>query len=1226
MLTRLRVALPALLLATTFTSLAFETTSERFTFEDAGQPRVFAPLSDQIAIRDTSGRTRLQARAVPPSAGESSELILSELIEGSPSPRLRYVRPELIVRADSASAARSAATALGLTYIRSLGQDRHLLSASGSAAALAAITPLSTQPGIRAAHPSLARQQSKRLVPNDPFFTSQWHLRNTGQSGGTTGIDVNVVNTWDTYRGSGIRLAIIDDGLQTAHPDLSANVDTTNDHDWNDTTPDDPNPVLTADFHGTACAGVAAARGSNGVGVSGAAPLATLVGLRLIGDVTSDTQEADAIAWKNDLIAIKSNSWGPNDDGLTLEAPGPLTRAALATAASTGRGGLGTIILWAGGNGGDVGDNSNYDGYANDIHTIAVAALTQTGAQSYYGEPGANLVISAPSNGGTDPGITTVDLTDSKNEAGYNYTGLAGNLTDRAYTNDFGGTSSATPLAAGVVALLLESRPTLGWRDVQEVLMKSATKVSPTDADWVTNAGGFAFNHKFGAGLINAAAAISLAQTWTNLPVATSQSLPRTALAQSIPDNSATGTSVTFDLSNNANLRAEHVTVTVNISHLSRGHLAITLTSPQGTVSRLAEKHADTGDNFSNWTFMTVRNWGESTQGVWTLKVADLTSGTTGTISSATLTVHGTPAASVNRRPTVTSASLDPAAELYAEDTQSLANVSVSDPESDAFTLAYQWQLSSDTLSFTDISGATSPTLPADPARAGKILRCRITPSDTSGSGAAFFTAARPLNRRPSVVAVTGTAYSYDSELYVASRSATFTRPALVNEFSQGNGGSKEWIEILFLTLTDARGWTLADRTTNPAVTFSQSTLWSAIPAGTLLVIYNGADRDTVLPADKTSLTSTRTLVIASSNTTYFTGNWPSLSNSNADFAALRTATGTLIDGVSINIDATHTPALGTLGANTSAAYQADTDAGADLIDNWLKPAAGTATPAAGNGTLNTAFVANLVAGAFNQPATFRFGTTSQTPAGLSLDPTTGLLSGTLTAAPGVYAIILERTNGIATVAQTIRLLVTAADGSATIPAGTSWAPNIDTTLPAGLTIAGTLDTAGHALTVTGAVTLTGGTVLNAAPGSITYGGLTGGTLPGTTFTASSSFSAWIATYPGLTGTNALPSADPDADGQANLVEYALGTDPALTSSFAALTPAVVNGHLRLTVPRRALPNLLYDVKASTDLATWSSIWTSTGSENTSATVIVEDPLAVPAGGRRFLRLEVSAP
>ncbi len=141
---------------------------------------------------------------------------------------------------------------------------------------------------------------------------------------------MNITSVWDTRKGTGIRIGIVDDGLQTTHPDLLTNVDTANDHDWNDGTPDDPNPVVTADFHGSSCAGVAAGRGNNSVGISGAAPEATLVGLRLIGAATTDTQESEAEGWKNDIIQVKTNSWGPNDDGKTLEGPGPITTAALA--------------------------------------------------------------------------------------------------------------------------------------------------------------------------------------------------------------------------------------------------------------------------------------------------------------------------------------------------------------------------------------------------------------------------------------------------------------------------------------------------------------------------------------------------------------------------------------------------------------------------------------------------------------------------------------------------------------------------------------------------------------------------------------------------------------------------------------------------------------------------------------------------------------------------------
>ncbi|MEO0055777.1 MAG: hypothetical protein RLZZ50_1724 [Verrucomicrobiota bacterium] len=1209
---------------------------------DAGQSRAFAPVRDRVAIRGANGRVRhqslplaanfadvaRQARALRPAAGENVELILVESGTSPDDPRrVRYVRHEVVIEADSPEAARAAAGAAGLVYLRpSVVAGFHLLAAPGSAEALESLPVLAARADIRRALPSLARQQAKRLVPNDTYFTGQWHLRNTGQSSGLAGTDINVVNVWDTYRGTGQRIAIVDDGLQTAHPDLAANLDTVNDHDWNDATVDDPNPDLTVDDHGTACAGVAAARGNNGSGVSGAAPEATLVGLRLIGAATTDSQEAEAVAWKSDLIQIKSNSWGPNDDGLTLEAPGPLTAAAFANAAATGRGGLGTIFVWAGGNGGDVGDNSNYDGYANSIYTIAVGAVTNTGAQSYYSEPGANLVVCAPSSGGVDPGITTTDLTGS---SGYNYTGAVGNLADLAYTNDFGGTSSATPLVSGVVALLLQSKPTLGWRDVQEILMRSATQVSPADADWSTNAAGMRFNHKFGAGMVNTSAAITLAQTWTNLPAASSQTLARSSLAQSIPDNNATGTAVTFDLSNNANLRAEHVTVTVNITHASRGHLAVTLTSPQGTVSRLAEKHADTGDNYASWTFMTVRNWGEYTQGVWTLRVSDLTSGTTGTLASATLTVHGTSAASLNRRPAVTAASLG-SAELFAENSLPVSGLVAADPDGDTFTLAYQWQSSADNITFADISGATAATLPADATRAGLHVRCSVTPSDSGGAGTAFTTESRFLNRRPPLVVATGSAYAYDSELPLNNRSGSFSRSAIINEFSQGNGGSKEWVEILFLQNTDARGWTFSDASASTPLTFTQNALWANIPAGTLLVIYNGTDRDTALPADKTTLTGPGSLVIAHNNTSFFSSLWPALGNSGGDRLVLSAADASLIDGVSYGTDTAHTPKLAVVGGGQSASFRGDTDAGAELAANWsvLSAASGIATPALGNGTVNATFISNLRSGYFDQLALFRLGASSQTPAGLAIDPATGVLSGTLTALPGVYAIVIERSNGSEVVTQTVRLLVTAADGSATIPAGVTWSPNTATTLPGSLTVYGTLDTAGNALVVPGALVLSGGSAVNTAPGSIRYGSLSGGTLPGDAASlAPAGFAEWIAGYPSLTGPAALRSADPDGDGQTNFAEHAFDTDPAdAASHFTGPSVGRSGARLTFTFPRGARPALRYSVQSSPDLSTWTEIWSSQGPANTAGPVTVNDTQDLPASGARFLRVLVTEP
>ena len=186
---------------------------------------------------------------------------------------------------------------------------------------------------------------------------------------------------------------------------------------------DDPNPG-TGDDHGTSCAGNAAATGNNGLGVSGTAPEATLVGLRLIAAVRHRRQGSRGHGLDADIIQIKTNSWGPNDNGITLEGPGPLTLAALPTATTTGRGGKGTIFLWAGGNGGDVGDNSNYDGYANSIYTIAIGATDSAGSRAYYSEPGGQpRRLRAVQRRSPALGITTVDRTGAN---GYN-TATSGN-------------------------------------------------------------------------------------------------------------------------------------------------------------------------------------------------------------------------------------------------------------------------------------------------------------------------------------------------------------------------------------------------------------------------------------------------------------------------------------------------------------------------------------------------------------------------------------------------------------------------------------------------------------------------------------------------------------------------------------------------------------------------------------------------------------------------------
>jgi subtilisin-like proprotein convertase family protein len=313
-------------------------------------------------------------------------------------------------------------------------------------------------------------------------------------------------------------------------------------------------------------------------------------------------------------------------------------KQALADGVTSGRGGRGSIWLWAAGNGGDVQDNSNYDGYANSIYTLSVAALNGSGLRSAYSEPGANVLICAPSNDnvGNQRGITTT-------------------TTNGGYTHSFGGTSSATPLAAGVVALLLESKPNLGWRDVKEILLRSATKVDPTNADWMNNGAGFAVNHNYGGGMINAQAAINLAAGWTNLGPQTTHQSAQTGISAAIPDGNTTGVTRTFTVPGSVGMRVEHATLKLTATHGRRGDLSITLTSPSGTPSKLFVNHSRDSNLNLDWTFSSIRHWGETAAGNWTVKVTDLVSGTAGTLTGATLTLHGANTAPPSAPPVVSS-------------------------------------------------------------------------------------------------------------------------------------------------------------------------------------------------------------------------------------------------------------------------------------------------------------------------------------------------------------------------------------------------------------------------------------------------------------------------------------------------------------------------------------------------------------------------------------------
>ena len=228
------------------------------------------------------------------------------------------------------------------------------------------------------------------------------------------------------------------------------------------------------------------------------------------------------------------------------------------------------------------------------------------------------------------------------------------------YTDTFNGTSASAPQVSGAAALLLARNRNLGYRDVKEILMKSAQKgvlmtdaapadctkppsKAPTDP-FKDNGGGFSFSHSLGAGLLNLSGAITLADSWTNLGPLEQESLSASNLDRQIADGDPNGAVQTFNFTGET-LRVESVEFTVNVTHRQRGDLCFILTSPTGMQSIAPPRPRDKGADLYNFTFTTVRNWGTTSTGVWTLKIVDtVPNGIGGTLNSASVNIYGTAA------------------------------------------------------------------------------------------------------------------------------------------------------------------------------------------------------------------------------------------------------------------------------------------------------------------------------------------------------------------------------------------------------------------------------------------------------------------------------------------------------------------------------------------------------------------------------------------------------
>ena len=497
----------------------------------------------------------------------------------------------------------------------------------------------------------------------DTYLSLQWHLENTGPLPGypsmKAGEDLRVKPVWNAgLRGEGIRVAVLDDGLEVTHEDLWPNVVTGSRNYRTEAgmyglsassggkiagLQDFPMPCSNDDTHGTSVAGLIAARDGNGTGVSGVAPRAQLVGLNILAsNFVADT--LDALSRDLDRNHVYNNSWGPTDNGhlATPEPDWSSYNDTLRNGLKTGRNGLGAIYVFSGGNGAIQTDYSSLDGGVSAMGIVNVCATNAMGKRAPYSERGSNLTVCAPSADATDDQQPEVTTTAVRND----------------YTHTFNGTSASAPMVSGVIALMLQANPKLTWRDVPLILARTARKVDEQDGGWrdyrspLGNAQGLYdvlhYSHHYGFGVANADAAVRLARNWKSVggsdtikacgPYTTTvnAAIPETGIvtqqgadqtARSTKDNSQARTyfGALYQLSNTLDyqmapangLRSaveipaecdirhiEHVDVKVTVTaadgqgtHPNTGDLQMALQSPLGTVSTLMLPHACTDLN-----------------------------------------------------------------------------------------------------------------------------------------------------------------------------------------------------------------------------------------------------------------------------------------------------------------------------------------------------------------------------------------------------------------------------------------------------------------------------------------------------------------------------------------------------------------------------------------------------------------------------------------------------
>jgi len=545
---------------------------------------------------------------------------------------------------------------------------------------------------------AIAAAQS--FTPNDPFFTpgsgagasenyfGQWYLRNQMPiNAGNTGVDVNVIGAWQRgLTGAGVTIGIVDSGFEGDHPDVVQNF--RNEFSWSFELSVAQNqamllrgaPVTTlaADSHGMSVAGIAGARGGNGIGITGAAPMAGLASLNFVGQ-SGIARHMAAILFQGqtnsagEIDPYASVNWGSFANGAPVRvknhsysnrasfaATNASLDAALAESAANG-----VIHLFSTGNQrGALGvQDANRNSYGFTPNFIRVAALGSDGRVAAYSSFGANTFVTAPSGAQRSGALFGMATTDRQTYArGYNGTPTAAELLQGEngdYTTQFTGTSASTPVVAGIMALGVQANSNLDVRMAKHILARTSRQVDANDGTWVTNAAGLNFSNNHGFGLIDADAFTLMAANRS-----TSMSQQRTLTSGSLLVNQAfTDLTRSFTTTYTAGfdnpMPLEEVAVSFSFAGFQAdrnayangigaafGDLACWMISPSGTRNQLfyddrnligtgGENDRTTNRSNLDWTYITNAHWGETVNGLWTIELVNGSLGNLATLGGS---------------------------------------------------------------------------------------------------------------------------------------------------------------------------------------------------------------------------------------------------------------------------------------------------------------------------------------------------------------------------------------------------------------------------------------------------------------------------------------------------------------------------------------------------------------------------------------------------------------